>query len=87
LRSVQHELDLTKDALENARRHADGSGRQAEEELGQWRDRCEGLEDEIRRLEEEKIALERNASSGGGGGSSGVSIPLCIMSIELIRSP
>jgi chromosome segregation ATPase len=35
------------------------SGRQAQEEINQWRDRCDNLEDEVRRLEVEKTALER----------------------------
>ncbi|OCF44059.1 hypothetical protein I317_02012 [Kwoniella heveanensis CBS 569] len=54
LRSLQHELDLAKDAVEAARQRADQATRTAEEEIGQWRDRYDSLEDEYRRLEEEK---------------------------------
>ncbi|WVQ93612.1 hypothetical protein IAU59_000687 [Kwoniella sp. CBS 9459] len=55
LRSLQHELDLAKDAVEAARQRADQATRTAEEEIGQWRDRYDSLEDEYRRLEEEKM--------------------------------
>jgi chromosome segregation ATPase len=72
---MQHELDVARDASETARRHADGAGRQAEEEVGQWRDRSEGLEDEIRRLEEEKAALEDAAVRGSEGNVSRMTIP------------
>jgi hypothetical protein len=41
-------------AAEAARSHTDQSGRQAQEEINQWRDRCDNLEDEVRRLEVEK---------------------------------
>jgi len=65
LRSLQHELDLARDAAESARNHTDQSGRAAQEEINQWRDRCDGLEDELRRVEMEKQALE--AANGASG--------------------
>jgi chromosome segregation ATPase len=67
LRSLQHELDLARDAAEAARSHTDQSGRQAQEEINQWRDRCDNLEDEVRRLEVEKTALEAAVGAGGAG--------------------
>ncbi|WWD22449.1 hypothetical protein CI109_106940 [Kwoniella shandongensis] len=70
LRSLQHELDLAKDATEAAKGRVDQSSRAAEEEIAQWRDRYDGLEDEYRRLEEEKIALEANQGGSGGGSDS-----------------
>ena len=67
LRSLQHELDLARDAAEAARNHTDQSGRAAQDEINQWRDRCDGLEDELRRVEMEKQALETaNGASGNG---------------------
>ncbi|KAK4686209.1 protein SPA2, partial [Tremellales sp. Uapishka_1] len=58
LRSLQHELDIARDAAETARNHAESSSRDAQEELNSWRDRCDGLEDELRRLEEEKASRD-----------------------------
>ncbi|WVR03554.1 hypothetical protein IAU60_000546 [Kwoniella sp. DSM 27419] len=54
LRSIQHELDLAKDAVEAARQRADHATRTAEEEVAQWRERYESLEDDYRRLESDK---------------------------------
>lgn len=58
LRSIQHELDVARDAAETARKHSEQTSRSAQEEIGQWRDRCDGLEDEIRRLEDGKAASD-----------------------------
>ncbi|OCF59557.1 hypothetical protein L486_02224 [Kwoniella mangroviensis CBS 10435] len=60
LRSLQHELDLAKDAVEAAKQRADQASRTAEEEIAQWRDRYDSLEDEYRRLEDEKANMEGN---------------------------
>lgn len=54
LRSLQHELDLARDAADSVRGQSDQASRAAQEEIAQWRERCEGLEDEVRRLEEER---------------------------------
>ena len=51
---MQHELDLSRDATEAARLKESQTAQQAQEEIQQWRERCEGLEDELRRLEDEK---------------------------------
>ncbi|WWC85905.1 uncharacterized protein L201_000775 [Kwoniella dendrophila CBS 6074] len=61
LRSLQHELDLAKDAVEAAKQRADQASRTAEEEIGQWRDRYDSLVNEYRRLEEEKSHMEGNS--------------------------
>ncbi|WWC66645.1 uncharacterized protein I206_100549 [Kwoniella pini CBS 10737] len=62
LRSIQHELDLAKDAVEASKQRAEQTSRTAEEEIAQWRDRYESLEDEYRRLEDEKANMEGNSS-------------------------
>ncbi|WVW81899.1 hypothetical protein I302_103898 [Kwoniella bestiolae CBS 10118] len=62
LRSLQHELDLAKDAVEAAKQRADQASRTAEEEIAQWRDRYDSLEDEYRRLEDEKANMEGSSS-------------------------
>ena len=64
MRSVQHELDLARDSADTARRHGEDSSRGAQEELDRWRDRCEGLEDEMRRLEQENAQLRQSADRG-----------------------
>lgn len=70
LRSVQHELDVARDAAETARNHAQQSTRQSEDEVASWRDRCDGLEDELRRIEEENSTLRDQIANGGGGSVS-----------------
>ncbi|RXK37163.1 hypothetical protein M231_05532 [Tremella mesenterica] len=74
LRSLQHELDLARDATETARRHSEESGQAAADEINQWRDRCEGLEEELRRLEEEirRLEDEKAALEGQQGGMGGL---------------
>jgi len=62
LRSLQHELDIARDAAEAARAHGEQNSRGAEEEVEHWQHRCESLEDELRRHEQDK--------SGGQGVSS-----------------
>ncbi|KAK8845496.1 hypothetical protein IAR55_006209 [Kwoniella newhampshirensis] len=74
LRSLQHELDLAKDAVEAAKKRADQSSNGAEEEIAQWRDRYDSLEDEYRRLEEEKIALESGQGRGGDSQQAAVEL-------------
>jgi len=64
LRSLQHELDIARDATEAARAHGEQSSRGAEEEVEHWRHRCEGLEDELRHLEQDKADGNRGSSSG-----------------------
>jgi hypothetical protein len=54
LRSLQHELDLAQDATAVARKQAEQTTQQTHQEIREWRERCEGLEDELRRVEEEK---------------------------------
>lgn len=54
LRSVQHELDLARDAHDAVRGQNEQTSVQAQEEISQWRERCEGLEDELRRLEDDR---------------------------------
>jgi chromosome segregation ATPase len=51
---LQHELDIARDAAEAARAHGEQNSRGAEEEVEHWRNRCESLEDELRRLEQDK---------------------------------
>ncbi|WRT63751.1 uncharacterized protein IL334_000676 [Kwoniella shivajii] len=71
LRSIQHELDLAKDAVEAAKERADQASHTAEEEVAQWRERYESLEDEYRRLEEQK--MDRPSSSSGHESQQAVS--------------
>jgi len=66
---VQHELDIARDAADTARKHSEHTSRSAQDEIGQWRDRCDGLEDELRRMEDEKVATDAN---GSGSVSSGI---------------
>jgi chromosome segregation ATPase len=47
-------LDIARDAAEAARAHGEQNSRGAEEEVEHWRHRCESLEDELRRLEQDK---------------------------------
>jgi cell division septum initiation protein DivIVA len=54
LRSLQHELDLARDATVAIQTQTSQTTQQAHEEIQSWRERCEGLEDELRRLEDEK---------------------------------
>lgn len=63
LRSVQHELDLARDVADAARSQNEQSAKAAEEEVGQWRDRCDSLEDELRRLEDERANRPNSASN------------------------
>ncbi|ORY23629.1 hypothetical protein BCR39DRAFT_582805 [Naematelia encephala] len=49
LRSIQHELDLARDAADTARRHGEETTRQMEDEVRHWRDQCDRLEDELNR--------------------------------------
>ncbi|ORX34709.1 hypothetical protein BD324DRAFT_634585 [Kockovaella imperatae] len=65
LRSMQHELDIAKDGAEAARSHGESSSRQAQEEISHWKERCDRLEDELRRAEEERSALETANAAGG----------------------
>jgi chromosome segregation ATPase len=58
---LQHELDIARDAAEAARAHGEQNSRGAEEEVEHWKHRCESLEDEISRLEQDNV---------GGRGSS-----------------
>ena len=65
LRSLQHELDISRDAAETARKYSEDTSLSTQDEINQWRDRCDGLEDEIRRLEDEKAAVEARDVPGG----------------------
>jgi chromosome segregation ATPase len=47
----------------------DNSSRQAQDEIEQWRDRCDGLEDEIRRLEDERASQSQSGNVGSIRGS------------------
>ncbi|WVQ80325.1 hypothetical protein IAT38_002430 [Cryptococcus sp. DSM 104549] len=69
LRSIQHELDLARDQTEASRQRADQVNAAAEEDIAQWRDRYEALEQECRRLEDEKATLEDELERGGRGGN------------------
>ncbi|KAL7418827.1 component of the polarisome [Cryptotrichosporon argae] len=69
LRSIQHELDVARDAAEAARRHAETSGVAAHDEIAQWRDRCDALEDELRHLEDEQDRLRADVDAGAGAGA------------------
>lgn len=73
LRSIQNELDVARDSANAVRSQGDQTTRQAQEEIGQWRERCEGLEDELRRLEEEhahRTTTDVRTSPGGGAGGA-----------------
>ena len=74
LRSIQHELDIARDAAETARKHSEQASNSAQEEISQWRDRCDGLEDDLRRMEDEKAASDSNGSSGVGLTSSSLGV-------------
>lgn len=65
LRSIQHELDVARDAAEAVRSQTEQTSRQAQEEIAQWRERCEGLEDELRRLEDERADRATTNARGG----------------------
>lgn len=69
LRSIQHELEVARDGAEAARSQNGQSSRQAQEEIAQWRERCEGLQDVLRRVEEERA--DRATSRGAGGADDG----------------
>jgi predicted nucleic acid-binding Zn-ribbon protein len=66
-------LDIARDAAEAARTHGEQNSRGAEEETQHWQQRCEALEDALRRVEQEKADLE---DSGGRGSNQAVSCPL-----------
>lgn len=66
LRSIQHELDVARDAHAALREQTDASARAASDEAGEWRSRAEALEDELRRLETE------HANCGQGGADEAV---------------
>ncbi|KAL1407089.1 component of the polarisome [Vanrija albida] len=73
LRSIQNELDIARDSANTVRSQGDQTTRQAQEEISQWRERCEGLEDELRRLEEEhahRTTTDVRTSPGGGAGGA-----------------
>ncbi|TXT05013.1 hypothetical protein VHUM_03833 [Vanrija humicola] len=73
LRSIQNELDVARDGANAVRSQGDQTTRQAQEEISQWRERCEGLEDELRRLEEEyahRTTTDVRTSPGGGAGGA-----------------
>ena len=66
LRSMQHEMDVQKDATDAARKMADENVRAAEDETAQWRDRAESLEEDQRRLEMENQQLRDQLERSGG---------------------
>lgn len=66
LRSIQHELDVARDAHAALREQTDASARAASDEAGEWRGRASALEDELRRLEAE------HANCGQGGADEAV---------------
>ena len=70
LRSMQHEMDVQRDAAEAARRMADENVRAAEEETAQWRDRAESLEEDQTRLEMENQQLRDQLERSGGASVS-----------------
>ncbi|WVQ76227.1 hypothetical protein IAR50_005892 [Cryptococcus sp. DSM 104548] len=71
LRALQHDLDLARDQAEGARQRVEQVNANAVEEVAQWRERSEQLEDECRRLEEEKVALEDELTRSGQGQAVG----------------
>lgn len=54
LRSIQNELDMAHDLADGLRKEHEQQSRQGQDEIAQWRERCEGLEDELHRLEGER---------------------------------
>ncbi len=77
LRSMQDELDVSRDETATVRKEYDQKLRQAQqglqqaqEDVAQWRQRCEGLEDELHRLETERADRTTREVSPAANGES-----------------
>lgn len=77
LRSMQDELDVSRDETATVRKEYDQKLRQtqeglrqAQEEVAQWRQRCDGFEDELHRLETERAGRSTREVSPAANGES-----------------
>ena len=63
---MQSEIDAARDAADIVKKQAEQSAKEVDDQVAQWRERCEGLEEELRRSEVERSALEAAESFGAG---------------------
>ena len=67
LRSLQHELDLAKDAAQTAREHHEQTSRSVQQELSHWREKCQTLDKQVQQHVSERGILEADLAQNQSG--------------------